>query len=376
MRWSVVLSLAVVSYAVASVPEDTARLAARLKTLRGKLWLSTHQYTSLQAEYLAWIDSRVKAGGTSDGMNRELRAAGLLPQWGNDDDEMYKAHAGYLEAIATKAGRVTDGVFVLAAGIYMGAGCSLDVTALLYQRTPLTLLGQINADPGASEYAFYLSDLALGEKDADGARLVASGWTISNCTSNWNGKRVRIDRIREQSAENVLARDLNARDREGENVSAWVQRDVVTFWYDGGLDDSELMHGPAVATYRVVGDRAVRDAPVALTRAGFIHEWLGMDDAEAAQWGNAEAVAMRKRVASVVKKHGFEFERIARCDGSDPIWEVAVHVEDIDRSYVFRIGGSRATELRMLGIAGRLTPSCVAEDSGKTLASVGTELPW
>ena len=114
-------------------------------------------------------------------------------------------------------------------------------------------------------------------------RFFASGWVVSNCTSNWNGKRVGIDRWKNSVVRGVLVRDLAAKDSaEGESISAPVERDVVTFRYSGAIGDVDLLSGPAIARYRIVGDRAVPTLPVALTRAGFIHEWMAMSDGEAA----------------------------------------------------------------------------------------------
>ncbi|MGA2324889.1 MAG: hypothetical protein ABSH05_01245 [Bryobacteraceae bacterium] len=113
---------------------------------------------------------------------------------------------------------------------------------------------------------------------------MASDWVASNCTSVWNGKRIRIDRLKGLWLENVLARRLYARDREAsQNVAPWVRGDVVTFWYQGSLGDADILSGPAIARYRVAGDRAIRERPMALTRGGFIYEWLKMDDAETAR---------------------------------------------------------------------------------------------
>jgi hypothetical protein len=255
-------------------------------------------------------------------------------------------------------------------------GCSLDVTAVLYRRMPLTRLGYLTATAGAMD-AHYLSGLDVGGPDANGERLVASGWVASNCTSTWNGKQIRVDRVNGRSVESILARDLAAQDREpAEAVSAWVQRDVVTFWYQGGLFDPGLISTPAIARYRIVGGRAVRETPIALTRAGFIHEWLSLPDAGAVRWGEPEAAALRKAVAAALENHVFRFAQIGRCGGTPPVWEVAVRSGESPKLYVFRIGGSRAAGLRMLAITGNLTRSCIPENTASSLESVGTELPW
>jgi hypothetical protein len=59
--------------------EDTVRLTAHLKALRGIDFLTAKQYRAVQEELLQWVDARVVAGETVEGMNRELKAEGRLP---------------------------------------------------------------------------------------------------------------------------------------------------------------------------------------------------------------------------------------------------------------------------------------------------------
>lgn len=221
---------------------DTTLLAKHLQSVRGYMWLPAKDYRRLQTEYVAWIDSRVKAGESLGNMNRELGRAGLLPNWPDSVDELFKSHAGYVEAIKRREVRDAKDVFVIEAGMYIGGGCSLDVTAVVYERGSLTRLAEINAERADSGYALYLSGVDVGSTDETGARLIASGWVGSNCTSYWNGKRIRIDRLSGSSVKNLLARNLRAHDRfEVESVAARIQQDVVTFEYDGGIDNTEML---------------------------------------------------------------------------------------------------------------------------------------
>jgi len=252
--------LAIFSCGLLPIPEDTAHLAAHLKAMRGRKQLSSGEYKAIQAEYLAWIDVRVKAGSNPDSMNAELKAAGLFPRWGNFVEENFKSHAGYLEPLSMKPVRGTGDILVIEASIYQGIG-SRDVTAVLYQRSRLTRLTNINASPD-DRWPYYLSGLDIAENPPTGEILVASGWVVSNCTSTWNGKRIRIDRLNGLSLKNVLSRDLGAQDREPqENVAAWVQGDAATFLYNGTIRDSEMLSTSSIARYRVAGDQAVRETP-------------------------------------------------------------------------------------------------------------------
>lgn len=297
---------------------DTTRLAKHLQSVRGYMWLPAKDYRRLQTESVAWIDARVKAGESLEDMNRELGSAGLLPNWPDSVYEMDKSHAGYVEAIKRREVRGANDVFVIETGMYAGTGCSLDVTALVYERNSLTRLAEINAEPADSGYALYLSGVDVGSKDETGARLIASGWVVSNCTSTWNGKRIRIDRLNGSSVKNLLALDLYAHDRDAESVAARIEQDVITFEYDGGINNPEYSCAPAIARYRIVDGRAVREAPIALTRAGFIQEWLSMTDADPGRWGEPQALESRTEVAAEVEKHGFEWVAIALCGGSPP----------------------------------------------------------
>lgn len=239
--------------APASSPQDTAHLAAHLRAVRGNKWLPPDEYKDLRAEYLAWMDARVKASQGIERMNQELKSAGLFANWSDSLNEMDKSHAGYVKPIEKRWVRGTKDAFVIEARIYKGAGCSIDVTAVVYERGSLTKLAEINAAPDKPDYAYFLSGIDISGKDASGLRVAASGWVASNCTSTWNGKRIRIDQLRRSSMENILARDLYAHDRDAvEDVAAQVQRNTVTFRYDGGIGDSDLLSTPALAKYRIV----------------------------------------------------------------------------------------------------------------------------
>ena len=56
--------------------------------------------------------------------------------------------------------------------------------------------------------SYHLSGLDAVRRGMAGEWLVASSWTVSNCTSVWNGKRVRIDILREAGIKNLIAKDL------------------------------------------------------------------------------------------------------------------------------------------------------------------------
>ncbi|HEY1754792.1 MAG TPA: hypothetical protein VGG72_05315 [Bryobacteraceae bacterium] len=71
-------------------------------------------------------------------------------------------------------------------GIHTGSGYNFDETVVLYARDSLQRVARINAQP-SYEHGYDLRDLDAGKDDQAGARIIASGWVASNCTSNWNG---------------------------------------------------------------------------------------------------------------------------------------------------------------------------------------------
>jgi hypothetical protein len=176
---------------------------------------------------------------------------------------------------------------------------------------------------------------------------------------------------------NLVAKDLYARDRDRvEDVAVWVQRDVVSFWYEGGLRNEDLLSVPGILRYRVTGDLAVREGPVALTRAGFLQEWLNMDDAEATRWSEPDAASQHAAISAAFAHDAFSWERIARCDGSSQVWEVGIRLAEPKTRYVFRITGSRAGELRMSSSGNDPAEFCTPLDWRKNLSAIGSELPW
>jgi hypothetical protein len=94
----------------------------------------------------------LKAGVSEKSMNRELRTEGLFLRWPKPEDaeaveEMFKSHAGYIEPISVIPVRAAKNILVIESAVYRGLGCSLDVTAVIYQRRPLRRLAYLNADP-------------------------------------------------------------------------------------------------------------------------------------------------------------------------------------------------------------------------------------
>jgi hypothetical protein len=379
--YAVTLFIAAALSPPAETATDTTHLAAHLKAVRGKKALAAEEYRGLQTEYMNWIDTRVKTGISIEDMNAELRAEALFYRWVDSANELAdedaRSRTGYLEPISSRPVRGAAELLAIKAAIYKGIGCDLDMVVAVYEKDSSNRLALLRANEADSAFSYHLSGLDAARRGASREWLVASSWTVSNCASTWNGKRVRIDALNEAAVKNLAAKDIYARDRDRvEDVAVWVQRDLVTFWYEGGIQNSDLVSVPAILRYRVTGDLAVREGPIALTRAGFLQEWLNMDDAEAARWSEPDA-AGKHAPASVAFAHDtFLWDRIARCDSSPQVWELGVRLVEAKARYIFLMIGSRAGELRMRSIGDNPNESCAPMDVRKKLGGLGAELPW
>jgi len=342
-RWIVILLMSG-GYATAAAQADTASLATALKAVRGRDWIHAAEYKKLQAQYFSWIDARLKAGKSLDEMNAELREAHLLFEPNDTLRDISRSFAGYLIELSEQSKHSAPGIRVIDARIHRGVSCSVASTALVYQTKPAKQLGQLevrynNPDEG---WAYHLEGISVGPQDSNGARLVASGWTISNCTSTRNDKAIRIDRLKPGGVEKLFERSIWARSgwsEEGDFLPA-IKGSDISFRYPGATGDGMYISLPTEAHYSVEGNRVILQSPIALTRAGFIHEWLTMSNADAARWSATAALTSRQALASEFKQQGIEFGTVAQCGVAPLVWEVEVKFGDSKQPVVFRIGGA------------------------------------
>jgi hypothetical protein len=319
--------------------------------------MSAVDFNLVQNEYLAWIDSRMKAGTSMAKMNAELAAAKLLsdgPQ--TVDDQFDKSYAGFLGKIESKPVGPEADLFAITFGIHTGGYCNFDETLVLYTRSQLRRIARINAEQSHS-HGYRLREFATGKDDPSRGRTIGSAWVASNCTSNWNGNIFRIDLLRGQSIENVLNEGVGAFYDDMLKIS--IDGDTITFNYTSGLmGDGTAKLREAIARYRVQNGHAIRQAPLASSFGGFIDEWLGMNDTEAARWGSPEATMQRHDVAARRGKSLFKWEHVATCPGPPPAREIAIRWNDSKQTTVFTIGASSAAEMRMLSVSDKRSPSC------------------
>src|SRR5579872_2480020 len=111
---------------------DTARLARHLEPFRHHALyeFSSAEYQPIQLEYLAWVDSRIRAGASLARMNQELDSANLLSEGPKTIDEFDRTYAGFLAKIESVPLRGADDLLAIKFGIYTGGSCNIDETTL------------------------------------------------------------------------------------------------------------------------------------------------------------------------------------------------------------------------------------------------------
>lgn len=330
------------------------------------------EYKSVQNEYLAWIDVRIRSGATVAKMNEELISAGLIlkdPELVDAAPNIEKNTAGYLAEISMQPPGDAGDLRALTFGIHAGSSCGFDNTIVLYQGTPQRRVARINADD-SHKVGFHLLAVTFGKDDPNRGSLIASAWVVSNCTSNWNGKAFRIDHLRGQSFEGLLDRGVGA---FGDEVKISIENDTVTFDYETSIRDTSILIREAVARYVVQGSHAIRQAPIAPSYGGFIDEWFEVSDTEAARWSGVDAARRHHDLVAQFGKGFFVFEHVASCPGSSPTREIAVRWKESNQATVFLISGSSAAEMGMEAISDTRNPSCREIDIKGDLTSVMNE---
>ncbi len=352
------------------IPVDTARLTSHLEQFRRhkSLGLSATQYMAIQREYLQWIESRLRSGATVAQMNGELKSVGLLSEGPNSVDDMFdKTYVGFLGEVEAKPALGAEDLFAIKFGFHTGGYCNFDDTVVLYERNPLRRLAQVNAERSYT-HGYHLRDLAVGKDDPGRGRIIGSAWVASNCTSNWNGNIFRIDVSHGRSLENVLDRSVSA--FAGDPVTIGIENDTVTFRYGTSAGDLAVLAREAIARFRVQGGRAIREAPIAPSFGGFVHEWLNLTDADAARWSTSEAAHSHHDLAARLNHELLEWKGVASCPGSPPAREIVVEWSESKQTTVFRISETNAAELRMLSVSGEHSPGCREIDITGDLTSI------
>jgi hypothetical protein len=356
------------------IKQDTVHLATSVKRAHEGGRLTSARYKEIQEEYIGWINARVRSGISVEGMNQELRFAGILC---NEPDNLGSSfsteqHAGFPDEIRVKR-LPQDEFLVLIAGIYTDIGCTVDETVLLYSKLPLRRIAMINGDDSLGDYPRYLSNLALA-KDGAGIWLIASGWFTSWCTSTVTEAMMRIDAVNENSRIGILHKAVPARRSDTDwAILPEITGKTVAFRYATTLRDNLELVGHSILSYRINGVHASSAAPVALSRGVFLNEWLGMSEEEAARWSTPAALAQHR--AADIQLRGFQWEYV--CHRPDSLWEVGVLSYEANQRWVFVMNASRASSLRIISISHQRSQSCtqVETDLHRIMEALFSELP-
>lgn len=349
----------------------TRHLAASLLRLRGIKNLTASQYQKIQLEYLACIDARVSTGHTAEQMNRELGGAMPFLQPPKAVSQYSDSGVRYLNPIIFSEPRRPHGLFTVKVRMGTGHYCSEDETVVLYEKNSRKRVAWLNADLPLQGHGYLAASVDVGD-ESPGGRLVASGWELTNCTGAWTSKIARIDRIQNSTVNSILKSALNAySSSRPEVVAAWVQANQVTFFYDHGSAIEQVFATPTINRYEVLGMEATRVPPIALTRAGFIEEWLEMPDAEAARWSTPEAARRHHLLAN--EQNVYDTVLLATCPASPTSTEIALESSPLKKLFVFQIAGGHASNLKMLAVSTHRTPGCRPLSS---LEALNAELPW
>jgi len=334
--------------------DGTQRLAALLIPARGQVALTKEQADQIRVELLAWTDERIRRGLTVAQLNEQLAASGLLvPEALYKTDDIYQPFAGYLEKITSEP--IQSASDLLQINLQIGMTCSFDQTAVIYRRNPLRRVGWINNPDTKGSVAWKLSLITVGSADPNGERIVAAGMMSGWCTSSLVGIQLRIWKLAGNEMRSLLMRDLGGRD---EPIKVVIDRDSVAFHFARNARDTAFLVRSSIERYKVERDRATRISPLAVHILGFIEEWLGLDDAEAARWSSPEGTKEHASAVAWAKDKLVEYEGGSRCTGSPRLWQVSVKLSDAEDRRFFLVNEDGAESLQMAGFRSEPVREC------------------
>ena len=325
--------------------------------------LTGAELARIRREYLRWADSRIAAGAGEEDINKELSSAGLLERASDSKiaaGTVFPSYAGFLEDVTALP--VPGAADLLDVRLGIGTSCGYDQTIAIYSRSPRQRVGFVDHSgdrPNIIGVPWRFSPAAAGPKDPDGRRLLAIGGYSVWCTSTYISVNLRVEDIVDGTMRTLLNRDVGGRCcwNERDNVMVSVVGSAVQFRYEASMADGDILRRPAIARFSRSGRGLQRDAPIALSRAGYVDEWLKMDDVEAARWSTAEAAQNHAALAAWGAK-GFHFEQTALCAGNPPVWQVVVLFREPQEQRAFTLSQSRAVEMRILDVSREPRADC------------------
>lgn len=343
---------------------DTVLFARHMIPHREQHDLTAAEVKSIQAEYLAWLNTRVVAGMSIEQMNIELNSGKLLAATNsasvNHLGESYNGFVGTIHSNAVNAededDKAPNDLLLSLLPIYTGRGCNVDETLVLYNRETRQRIGWINGQT-TYEHGLLFGAMAAQPPGGDGARLVATDWIFSNCTSSWNGQIFRIDSLVNGRATQVLNHSP-ARGAMAGSTKIQIDKDTVQFTYYSGANVIDPSLRLSVERYRVLGPRSLRLGPLAETLVGFVDEWLGIEDGEAIRFGSPAAATQHRVLRTRRSEEWYSLTDAAECPGTPPTHQVRALWGKSKRTTYFRVSGDTATTLRMESITDSPIAGC------------------
>jgi hypothetical protein len=140
-----------------------------------------------------------------------------------------------------------------------------------------------------------------------------------------------------------------------------IDKDTVQFTYysSANVIDPDSSLPLPVERYRVQGTSALRLGPIAETLAGFIDEWLGIEDGEAIRFGSAATATQHRALRRTRRsEEWYSFTDAAECPGTPPAHQVRALWDKSKRTTYFRVSGDTAATLRMESVTDSPIPGC------------------
>jgi len=140
-------------------------------------------------------------------------------------------------------------------------------------------------------------------------------------------------------------------------ITASVQGSTAEFRYETLVPGPEVMVRKAIARFSRAGGGLERNAPIALSRAGFVDEWLGMDDREAARWSTLKAAQHHSQLSGWAA-HGFALEQIALCPGKPQTWQIPIHFDKPGEQRTITLNDANPYGMRVLNVSSEPGANC------------------
>ena len=146
-------------------------------------------------------------------------------------------------------------------------------------------------------------------------------------------------------------------------ASSSVEGNIAAFRYWFRMRNGD--YAPAVRRYRISAGGTTRIAPIAITRAGFIDQWISMTADEAAPWSTAEALQGHRAVKDFLRIHNnddyISFDKISLCKDAPTTWQIEASsgFNAPTEHWVFMLSESDAEQLRMFSVEKEPRSGCV-----------------